>query len=139
MITGLNILNVNANVESAGALSKQRFPKLNINIEKVEGSSEKVKVIFTFVAEYLDGDAKESKTVASIKMDGNVEISDSKDNVKNIISKWEKEHMLPVNVAEEVINGLNFRCSSVGTLVAYSMGLIPPMVISTTKIQEPSK
>ena len=39
-------------------------------------------------------------------------------------------------LAEEIINGLNFRCSATGTLVAYSLGLIPPLVISTTKIQE---
>ena len=35
-----------------------------------------------------------------------------------------------------IINGLNFRCSSAGTLLAYSIGLIPPLVISMTKVQE---
>ena len=47
-----------------------------------------------------------------------------------------QDHVLPVQLAEEIINGLNFRCSATGTLVAYSLGLIPPLVISTTKIQE---
>ena len=48
--------------------------------------------------------------------------------------------MLPTQMAEELINSLNFRVhSATGTLVAYSIGLIPPMVVSTTKIQEPKK
>ena len=52
------------------------------------------------------------------------------------MKKWNEEKKLPVELAEEVINGLNFRCSATGTLVAYSLGLIPPLVISMTKIQE---
>ncbi len=42
----------------------------------------------------------------------------------------------PTKIAEEIINGLNFRCSASGTLVAYSLGLIPPLVISATRVQE---
>jgi hypothetical protein len=65
-----------------------------------------------------------------------VEVTESKDETTKILDKWTKDHTLPVNLAEEIINGLNFRCSATGTLVAYSLGLIPPLVISTTKIQE---
>ena len=36
MITGFSILDVEGKIESAQSLSRQRFPKLNINIEKVE-------------------------------------------------------------------------------------------------------
>ena len=135
MITGLTVLNVSGKVDSAQALGRQRFPRLNINIDKVEGSGERINVGFSFVADYMDGDAKDAKKVAQIKLDGTVEVTDTKENAKAMLAKWEKEHMLPVEVAEELINGLNFRCSSAGTLVAYSLGLIPPMVISTTKIQ----
>lgn len=136
MITGFTILNVEGKIDSAQALAKQRFPKLNINIDKVDGSGEKVNIAYSFVAEYMDGDQKDAKKIGHIKLDGVVEVTETKDAASAIVKKWTQEHMLPTNIAEELINGLNFRCSATGTLVAYSIGLIPPMVISSTKIQE---
>ena len=83
--------------------------------------------------------AKDSRAVGHIKLMGVVEVTESKEEVANIVKKWNTDHVLPVTLAEEIINGLNFRCSATGTLVAYSLGLIPPLVISTTKIQEQKK
>ena len=139
MITGFSILNVEGKIESAQSLAKQRFPKLNINIEKVEHKGEKVDINYSFLAEYMDGDSKESKKVGSIKLEGVVEMTEGKEASAAVIKKWDADHMLPTNMAEELINSLNFRCSATGTLVAYSIGLIPPMVVSTTKITEPKK
>ena len=137
MITGFSILNVEGKRDSSEVLAKQRFPRLNINIDKVAANGPKLDVNYSFQSDYIDSDAKEAKTVGFIKLTGVVEVSESKDEMANIVKKWEKDHMLPVQLAEEIINGLNFRCSATGTLVAYSLGLIPPLVISTTKIQEP--
>jgi len=138
MITGFSILNVEGKINSSDALTKQRFPRLNINIDKVAANGTKVNVDYTFQADYHDTDDVNSKTVVGlIKLTGTVEVSESKEEIANIIKKWEKDKMLPVQLAEEIINGLNFRCSATGTLVAYSLGLIPPMVISNTRIQEP--
>ena len=139
MITGFSILDVEGKIESAQSLSKQRFPKLNINIEKVESSGDKVNITYTFLAEYADGDSKEAKQLAHIKLSGIVEMTEGKEGAASTLKKWNSEHMLPTNMAEELINSLNFRCSATGTLVAYSIGLIPPMVVSTTKIQESKK
>jgi hypothetical protein len=139
MITGFSILDVEGKIDSAQALSRQRFPKLNINIEKVEASGEKVNITYSFLAEYNDGDSKDSKKLGHIKLGGVVEMTEGKDAAASVLKKWNAEHMLPTNMAEELINSLNFRCSATGTLVAYSIGLIPPMVVSTTKIQEPKK
>jgi len=136
MITGFSILNVEGKINSSEALSKQRFPRLNINIDKVAGDGAKLNVDYSFLAEYNDSDSKDAKSIGHIKLTGVVEVTETKEEVTNITKKWEKEHMLPVQLAEEIINGLNFRCSATGTLVAYSLGLIPPLVISTTKIQE---
>jgi hypothetical protein len=136
MITGFTISNIEGKISSVDALGKQRFPKLNINIEGVTSEAAKLKIKYTFVADYFDGDSKESKTVGQIKLGGEVEITESKDAVQEAVKRWGEKHILPVAVAEEVINGLNFRCSATGTLVSYALGLIPPLVISTTKIQE---
>jgi hypothetical protein len=139
MITAFSITNVEGKIESQDSLSKQRFPRLNINIEKVkQEGSDKLKVDFSFVADYTDGDAKTAKSVGSIKLSGNIDIKESKDNIDSMVKKWTDSKTLPNNVAEEIINGLNFRCSATGTLIAYSLGLIPPLVISTTRVQEQS-
>lgn len=136
MITGFSILNVEGKINSAEALSKQRFPRLNINIDKVSADGTKLNVDYSFVADYHETDAKDSKNIGHIKLTGVVEVTESKDEVASVLKKWNADHVLPVAMAEEIINGLNFRCSATGTLVAYSLGLIPPLVISTTKIQE---
>jgi hypothetical protein len=136
MITGFSILNVEGKINSSEVLAKQRFPRLNINIDNVSSEGTKLNVNYSFQADYHDGDAKDSKSIGHIKMTGMVEVTDSKDEVANVLKKWNADHVLPVQLAEEIINGLNFRCSATGTLIAYSLGLIPPLVISTTKIQE---
>jgi hypothetical protein len=139
MITGFSILDVEGKIDSAQALSRQRFPKLNINIEKVDTSGEKVNITYSFLAEYSDGESKDAKKLGHIKLGGIVEMTEGKDAAAAVLKKWNSEHMLPTNMAEELINSLILRCSATGTLVAYSIGLIPPMVVSTTKIQEPKE
>src|SRR5208282_2613471 len=100
---------------------------------KVETSGDKVNIRYTFLAEYMEGEAKDSKKLGHIKLEGVVEMTEGKEAAASVLKKWNSEHMLPTNMAEELINSLNFRCSATGTLVAYSIGLIPPMVVSTTK------
>jgi len=136
MISGFSILNVEGKIDSSDALTKQRFPRLNINIDKVTTAGSKLNVEYSFEAEYHDGEAKDSKRIGHIKLTGVVEVTESKEETTKVLDKWNKDHVLPIGLAEEIINGLNFRCSATGTLVAYSLGLIPPLVISTTKIQE---
>jgi hypothetical protein len=135
MITGFTISKIEGKIEP-GELGKQRFPKLNISLDSVKADGTKVKVNYTFIADYFDSDAKDAKSVGQLKLGGLVELSESKENAISIMKRWDEKKTLPVEVAEEIINGLNFRCSATGTLVAYALGLIPPLVISTTKIQE---
>ncbi len=136
MITGFTISSVEGKINEADALQKQRFPRMNINLDNLTVKNDKLNVAYTFIAEYFDGDAKDSKNLGHIKMGGFIEIEESKEVVSAVTKKWNESHRLPVQLAEEVVNGLNFRCSATGTLVAYSLGLIPPLVISTTKIQD---
>ncbi|HUY70348.1 MAG TPA: hypothetical protein VMV00_02150 [Candidatus Baltobacteraceae bacterium] len=136
MITGFTILSVDAKIDSAEALPKQRFPRLNINIDKVSQSGEGMSINYAFIAEYFDGEGKEAKSVGQIKLMGVADVEDTKPNVAEAVKKWADNKTLPVKLTEELINGLNFRCGATGTLVAYSLGLIPPLVITTTKVQE---
>ena len=109
-----------------------------MNIEDVKSEHEKVTVSYSFIAEYYDSDTKNQKSVGQMKLAGIVEIKDTKEKISNIMKVWEEKKILPTDIAEEVMNGLNFRCSATGTLVAYSLGLIPPLGISQIKIQEES-
>jgi hypothetical protein len=136
MITGFTISTVEGKLTEADSLQKQRFPRLNINLDSLSVKNDRLNVTYTFIAEYFDSDAKDAKNLGHIKLGGYIEIEESKEVVSAVTKKWNESHRLPVQLAEEVINGLNFRCSATGTLVAYSLGLIPPLVISTTKIQD---
>ncbi len=135
-ITGFTISNVEGSIKSVDLLSKQTFPKLNISLDSVNSDGAKIKVSYTFIADYSENGKAES-SVGQLKLGGAVEITETKETVAAIMKRWNDKKTLPVEVAEEVINGLNFRCSATGTLLAYALGLIPPLVISTTKIQEP--
>jgi hypothetical protein len=139
MITGFTITKVEGAIDSQESLVKQMFPKLNINIERVSSADDKLKIEYSFLADYLDGTEKSAKSVGHIKLSGDIDVKETKDSITAIMKKWSETNALPVQLAEEIINGLNFRCSATGTLVAYSLGLIPPLVISTTKIQEAPK
>ncbi|MCL5423724.1 MAG: hypothetical protein M1385_01405 [Candidatus Marsarchaeota archaeon] len=139
MITGFTIQSVEGKIESPESLAKQRFPRINVNIEDVKSEHEKVTVSYSFIAEYYDSDTKNQKSVGQMKLAGIVEIKDTKEKMSNIMKVWDEKKILPTDIAEEVMNGLNFRCSATGTLVAYSLGLIPPLGISQIKIQEESQ
>lgn len=136
MITNFTMDKVDAKIEEIERLGKQRYPRLNISIDNVEDKSSKVVISYTFLADYKDGDDEKAKELGHIKLSGLVELSEEKPKHTKIIEQWKTKGSLPVDVAEEVINGLNFRCSATGTLIAYSLGLIPPLVISQTKINE---
>ncbi|MCL4371856.1 hypothetical protein M1373_00880 [Candidatus Marsarchaeota archaeon] len=139
MITAFNISNVEGKISDMSSLPQQRFPKLNINVEDVSSKGNKLNISYSFVADYFAGDDEKSPSVGQIKLSGTIEMDEKADAIAEVIKKWNESHTLPVDMAEEVINGLNFRCSATGTLIAYSLGLIPPLVITRTKIEEQGK
>jgi hypothetical protein len=136
MITGFTISHVEGKIDSSESLAKQRFPKLNISLDAVNADGPKLKISYTFIADYFDSDAEKANSVGQLKLGGVVELTETKENASLVMKRWTEKKTLPTDMAEEIINGLNFRCSATGTLVAYALGLIPPLVISTTKIQE---
>lgn len=136
MMTGFVISKIEGKLDPAADLRKQRFPKLDYNIDNVTASGTKIKVNYEFSATYFDSDAKDAKSIGELKLGGYVEIEDTKDAVASISKKWGESRMLPPELAEEVLNNLNFRCGATGTLLAYSLGFIPPLVITRTKIEE---
>ncbi len=136
MITGFTISKVEGNIESFEALQRQRYPRINYNMKDMEGSGEKLKAVYEFEAVYYDGDAKDAKTIGGLKIHGTVEIKDTKESVASIIKTWKDTGVPPKKVSEEIVESLNFRCGATGTLVAYALGLIPPLVVPKINIEE---
>lgn len=127
---------VEGNVSSMDLLSKQMPPAININLEDAKADGNKLKVNYSFVAEYFNSSDADKKSIGSIKLSGIVELQDEKKAVDEAIKKWNDKRSLPSTMAEEIINVLNFRCSATGTLVAYSIGFIPPIIMSAVKVQD---
>jgi len=139
MIKNFSMNKVDAKIDEMNLLVNKRFQKLNISIDNVEDKEDNVLVSYTFLADYKDGDSDNAEKIGHIKMSGVIEISEENDEKGKLLEQWKDKGNLPIDIAEEVINGINFRCSATGTLIAYSLGLIPPLVISQTKVSEPNK
>ncbi len=136
MITGLNMSKVEGNVSALDMLSKQLPPAININLEDATSEGNKLKVSYSFTAEYFNGTDSNKKSIGNIKLSGIVELQEEKKAVDEAIKRWNEKKSLPTDLTEEIINVLNFRCSATGTLVAYSIGFIPPIIMSAVKVQE---
>lgn len=132
MITGIDITKVEASREEKEAISNMKF---NINFEDVKVEKDNIDVKFTFTAVY-EGGANNSKTVGRLIMTGNILSKENKKDSDEIADTWKSKKTLPVRFAEDVINMLNFECGSRGTLVAYSIGFVPPLPITRAKLQE---
>ncbi|MGC8571745.1 MAG: hypothetical protein ACP5RI_00975 [Candidatus Micrarchaeia archaeon] len=135
MISDMNISYVEGKIEPA-SLARQKFPRLNINLDSVNSTGSGVEIKYTFVADYFESEDKDAKNIGQIKLGGVVNITDSKENIAALMKRWNEKKTLPPQIAEEVLNALSFRCSASGTLMAYVLGLIPPLVTSTIKIQD---
>ncbi len=135
-LAGFAISKTEGSISSPEALLKQRYPRLNYNFASVDAASDTLKIGYEFSAAYFDGDAESAKKIGELKLSGTVELKDSKDSVSAVAKRWKDNKTLPPEVAEMVLDNLNFRCGAAATLMAYSLGLIPPLVISKTKIEE---
>lgn len=110
--------------------------RFNINFDNVSADGDSVKVAYTFVASYDSTADANAKTAGEIKIIGSILSKENKKDVDRIISTWNEKKTLPIDYAELLINAINFECGSRGTLIAYSIGLVPPLPITRAKLQE---
>ncbi len=135
-LAGFSITKTEGRVDSTEGLLRQRYPKLNYNFESVSGNADVLRIGYEFSASYFDSEAKNAKSIGELKLSGTVELKDTKEAVDGVVKRWNDNKTLPPEIAEMVLDNLNFRCGAAATLMAYSLGLIPPLVISKTKIEE---
>lgn len=131
MITSIDISKVEATRDSKDAISNMKF---NVNFDSVKVDKENVDVLFTFTTMYEGG--SNAKSVGKLTISGTLSSHESKKDAEEIAKTWSDKKTLPIKFAEDVINMLNFECSARGTLIAYSVGVVPPLPLSRAKVQE---
>ncbi|HUB92389.1 MAG TPA: hypothetical protein VL945_00340 [Candidatus Saccharimonadales bacterium] len=133
MITGIEISKVEARRDLSEAISNMRF---NINFEDVKVTNDTVKISFTFSTVYDGGTPAKATKVGELTIAGSVVAKEVKKDAEEIESTWKSKKTLPLKIAEDVINLLNFECGARGTLLAYSIGFAAPLPISRAKLTE---
>ncbi|MDP8003845.1 MAG: hypothetical protein RAK17_06660, partial [Caldisphaera sp.] len=76
-----------------------------------------------------------SKNVGDLKIVGKVFMKEDKKRAEEISKSWKEQKTLPIDLAEDLINLLNFECGSRGTLLAWSVGLVAPLPLTRAKLQ----
>ncbi len=133
VITGIDISKVEARRELSEAISNMRF---NINFEDVSVNQENVEVSFTFSTVYDGGTQAKTTKVGELTIAGSVHAKETKKDADEIAETWKSKKTLPLKIAEDIINLLNFECGARGTLLAYSIGFAAPLPISRAKLTE---
>ncbi len=131
MITGLSVVSVAANRPSPETITNMKF---NINFDNVTVEEDKVEVAYTFTTEYQGG-SNNDKKVGDLKIVGKITAKEDKQRAQEIEKTWREKQTIPIDLAEDIINLLNFECGSRGTLLAWSVGLVAPLPLSRAKLQ----
>jgi hypothetical protein len=135
-IISMNFNGINANKQSAirGGISI----KNNIKIDSVElanigldSSRQAFKALFTFSTEY-------APNFALIELKGEVLILGAPDEIKGILSTWEKEKRLAPEVGKPILASIMNRCSLEVILLSKELGLPSPIPLPTIRDENES-
>lgn len=132
MITGIDISKVEASRDTKESIVNLK-PGINFNEVKVE--KDEIAVGFTFTVSYENASSP-AKNVGSLVITGRVLAKEAKKDMEDISNTWKTKNTLPTKFAEDVINLLTWECGARGTLIAYSLGLIPPLPMTRAKLSE---
>jgi hypothetical protein len=133
-IVSLNFSGINANRQSAirGGVSI----KNNIKIDSVEvanigldSTRQAFKALFTFTTEY-------SPNFALIEIKGDVLMLGLPDEVKGILSMWDKEKKLEPEIGKAILNSVMNRCSLEVILLSKELGLPSPIPLPTIRDED---
>ena len=116
---------------SAKRKSDEAIQSLSINvlIDEVQRDGRMLKISYTCRTGYVP-DAAELEVKGTIMWQ---EENDAK--AKGIQEEYDKNHRLPNNVAEEVITGVNYTNSAVGTLLAFGLGITAPINVPRAQVK----
>lgn len=102
---------------------EERFTSFNVNLNvtKVEVEKGDLKIEFSHEVEYKPKTGK-------IKFIGQMWISGTKSEIDNAFKKWTKEKKVENELAQDILNIINFNSEANGVLVAKALGMVPPII-----------
>ncbi len=94
---------------------------ININIDEIKAVGDDLIMDFTYNVTYTDD-------VGYLKISGTVYAKDTAAGAKEIERSWRVEQKLPNDIAQPLLNLINFSSGVNGVFVARAVNLAPPLV-----------
>ncbi len=94
---------------------------ININVDDVKAVNDDMMIDFTYSVNYAD-------KVGYLKVSGTVYAKDTVVGAKKVEDGWRMEKKLPNEIAQPLLNLINFSSGVNGVFVARAVNLAPPLV-----------
>jgi len=106
----------------------------NSTVVSVSEEEENLRVGFVFTANY-------EPNIGMIRIEGDIVVKDSKDNIKKAIDEWKKSNNknLPENLAENIHNSILSNCIIEATILSRDINLPAPIPTPQISINKQSK
>ncbi|MFH0834946.1 MAG: hypothetical protein V1881_01240 [Candidatus Micrarchaeota archaeon] len=107
---------------------------LNVNIDIISVKEEdgKIVVAYSHKTEYQDG-------VAELIVKGDIISDEESKKRKEIAEAWKDKKYMDPAFAEDVLNAIGYSAASVGTLLAFSLGIGAPLNLPRAKLNVSEK
>lgn len=93
---------------------------ININVEDIKAVNTELMIDFVYTVTYED--------VGYLKMKGIVFANGSDKEVKDMEAKWKKEKKISEEIAQPLLNLINYSSGINGVLVTRAINLAPPLI-----------
>ena len=124
MIIGGRITEADAKRLKEGSVSGLN---VNIDITAVKEENGKIVVSYSHKTEYQEG-------VAELVVKGDVLVDEESKKRKEIAEAWKEKKFLEPAFAEDVLNAIGYSAASIGTLLAFSLGIGAPLNLPRAKL-----
>ncbi len=113
---------------------EERFNSFNVNLNVTSVKMEEgdLRIQFVHEVEYKPKTGK-------IKFSGEMLIGGTKTEIENVFKKWTKEKKVDGELAQDILNIINFNSEANGVLVAKALGMVPPIIARKIDIEEGKK
>jgi hypothetical protein len=105
---------------------------VNLNVTKVEIEKGDLRIEFSHEVEYKPKTGK-------IKFIGEMWISGTKTEIDTVFKKWTKDKKVDNELAQDILNIINFNSEANGVLVAKALGMVPPITARRIETEGPQK
>ncbi len=127
MITHSRILKVTAEKMKEGAAESMN---VSVNITDVSFKGSSVTVAYWYEIDYAPAFAK-------MEVRGDLTADEKPANAKEIEETFKKTKRLPPAFAEEILTAISYTATTVGTLLAFAIGVTAPLNVPRARLAPP--